>query len=80
MVWCNSIINSPTLTAASVGINNLEPVTPNHLLIGKSSPKYKPCAFQEQNISLRKKWRAVQAATDMFREKLLKKYLPALTE
>ena len=42
-----SVINSHNLTAASDGINNLEPVTPNHLLIGKSSPKYKPCAFQE---------------------------------
>ena len=33
------------------------------LVIGKSSQNYKPCVFQEQDISLRKKWKAVQVDT-----------------
>ena len=37
-----SIINSPFLTAASDDNNYLELITPNHSLIGKSSPNYKP--------------------------------------
>ena len=61
-----SIINSRPLAAASDDINDLEPTTPNHLLIGKSSPNYRPCVSQEQDISRRKKWKAVQAATVMF--------------
>ena len=54
-----SIINSRPLTAASDDINDLEPITPNHFLIGKSSPNYRSCVSQEQDISLRKKWKAV---------------------
>ena len=58
-----SIINSRPLTAASDGISDIEPVNPNHLLIGKSSPNYRSCVSQGQDISLRKKWKAVQAAS-----------------
>ena len=54
-----SIINSRPLTAASDDINDLEPITPNHFLIGKSSPNYRSCVSQEQDISLRKKLKAV---------------------
>ena len=75
-----SIINSRPLTAASNDINDLGPITPNHLLIYKSSPNYRPCVSQEQDISLRKKWTAVQAATEMFWKRWLKEYLPTLTE
>ena len=75
-----SRINSHPLTAASGYINDLEPNTPNQLLIGKSSPNYRPCVSQEQDINLRKKWKAVQAATEMFSKRWLKEYLPTLTE
>ena len=57
-----SIINSRPLTVPCDYINDLEPITPNHILIGKSSPNYNSCVFQEQDISLRTKWKAVQAA------------------
>ena len=35
------IINSCPTTIASHDI--VEPITPNHLLLGRSSPYYKPC-------------------------------------
>ena len=75
-----SIINSRPLTAASNDINDLGPITPNHLLIYKSSPNYRPCVSQEQDISLRKKWKAVQAATVTFWKRWLKEYLLPVTE
>ena len=71
-----SIINIGPLIAASDEFNNLELITQHHLLIGKSSPNCKPCVFQKQDISLRKKWKAVQAATEMFWKRWLKEYLP----
>ena len=37
------IINSHPLTAASDDINDLEPITLNHLLIVKSNPNYRLC-------------------------------------
>ena len=61
-------------------VPDLEPVTPNHLLIGKSSPNYRPYVSHEQDISPRKKWKAVQAATEKFWRRWLKEYLPTLTE
>ena len=75
-----SMINSRPLTTASNDISDLGPITPNHLLIYKSNPNYRPCVSQEQDISLRKKWKAVQAATEMFWKRWLKEYLPTLTE
>ena len=75
-----SIVNSRPLTAASDDINNLEAITPNHLLIGKSCPNCNSCVFQEQDISLRKKWKELQAVKDMLWKRWLKEYLPTLTE
>ena len=49
-----SMINSQPFRAATDDINDLKPITQNHLLIGKSNPVYKSCAFQKQGISLRK--------------------------
>ena len=57
-----SIVNSRPLTAASDDISNVEAITPNHLLIGKSCPN---CVFQEQDISLRKKWKELQTVKGM---------------
>ena len=37
------IINSRPFTAASDDINDVEPITLNHLLIGKSNPNYRSC-------------------------------------
>ena len=48
------ITNSCPLTAANIDINDLEPITPNHVLIGKASPDYMLSVPQEQDISIRK--------------------------
>ena len=54
-----SIINSCPLTAASDGIDDLEPITPNHLLLDRPSPNYTPCVSNLEDINLRKRCRAV---------------------
>ena len=63
-----SIINSRPLTTGGNNINCLEPVTPNNLLIGKLSPNYKPCIFQEQDISLRKNGKQFKQRLTCFRK------------
>ena len=75
-----SIINSRPLTPASDDIDNLEPIIPNHLLFGRPSPNYQPCVTNSEDINLRKKWRAVQAITDIFWQSWLKEYVPLLTK
>ena len=75
-----SIRNNRPITASSVDINDYKELTPNHILLGHSSSNYVPCVFQDNEISYRKKWRAVQAATSMFRSCWIKEYLPTLVQ
>ena len=75
-----SIINSRPLTPASDDIEDLEPIAPNHLLFGRPSPNLQPCVTNTEDINLRKRWSAVQAATDMFWRRWLKEYVPLLTK
>ena len=61
-----SIINSRFLTSASDDIDDLAPITPNHLLFGR------PFVTNTGDINLRKRWRAVQDAIEMFWRRWLK--------
>ena len=74
-----SVLNGRPLTAISDDISDFEPLTPNHLLIGEVSPNQSPGNFREHEVSLRRKWRSVQAATEMFWRRWLREYLPILT-
>ena len=74
-----SILNRTPLTAISDDITDLEPLTPNHLLIGSSSSNCSPGKFNSDEINLRKKWCSVQAASDMFWKCWVHKYLPLLS-
>ena len=48
-------LNSRPLTPISDHINDLEPLTPNHLLTGASSMNYSPGVFLSNEVELRKK-------------------------
>ena len=74
-----AVLHSRPWTAISDNINELEPLTPNHLLIGASSTNYRTGVFHSNEIELRKKRRAVQAAADMFWVRWTRKYLPLLS-
>ena len=52
---------------------------PNHLLTGASLMNYSPGFFHSNEVELRKKWRAVQAAAYTFRIRWTCKYLPLLS-
>ena len=43
-------------------------------------PNFQPCVTDTEDINLRKRWRGVQAATDMFWHRWLKEYVPLLTK
>ena len=60
-------------------ISDFEPLTQNNLLIGEASPNQSPGHFREHEISLRRKWISVQAATEMFWGRYVREYLPILT-
>ena len=75
----DAILNSQSLTAISDYINDLEPLTSNHFLTGVSSTNYSPGVFHSNEVELRKKWPAVQAAANMFWVRWTCEYLPLMS-
>ena len=74
-----SLLNSRLLTNTSNDPNGHSALTPNHILHWKESNSFSPDNFVDDEINLRKKWRAVQAAGNMFWRRWMKEYLPSLT-
>ena len=73
-----SIVNSRPLTSLSDDIDDLEPLTLNHFLIGRSSPNTNFANITEKNVNSRTKWKLVQAVTSMYWKHWIKEYLPLL--
>ena len=73
-----SIVNQRPLTPNSDSIDDFEALTPYHFLLGSPSFNPSPGDFNDSQINLRTKWKAVQAATNMFRRRWTKEYLPTL--
>ena len=74
-----SLLNSRPLTAISDDINDYNALTPNHILLCYKPEIQYPTNIADGEIYLRKKWRAVQAAVNMFWARWIKEYLPSLT-
>ena len=76
-----SILNTRPLTRASDDVNDLEPLTPNHILLGRHRNwLYVTENIEEKDISSRKHWRQVQALAELFWKRWKKEYLPHLTK
>ena len=78
LIEIESIVNSRPLTSVSENTNDLEPLTPNHILIGQSSPNTNFANNTENNVSSRTKWKSVQAVANIYWKRWVKKYLPLL--
>ena len=75
-----AIINGRPITKASTDPNDLEALTPNHLLLLKTLPSLPPGDFQETDIYARRRWKQVQYMADLFWKRWIKEYLPQLQE
>ena len=72
------ILNSRPLTHVSEDINDLEALTPNHILLGRHRNWHSIADTSETDISSRKKWKQVQALQASFWSRWMKEYLPSL--
>ena len=74
------ILNSRPLTHLSEDINDLEPLTPNHILLGRHRNWTSIADISETDVTSRKKWRQVLALQSTFWSRWVKEYLPSLTK
>ncbi|XP_057310467.1 uncharacterized protein LOC130648433 [Hydractinia symbiolongicarpus] len=71
-------INSRPLTSISSDADDYQALTPNHFPIGRASQNA-PVDSVFTDLDARKRWRAVQVASNMFWNRWRKEYLPSLT-
>ena len=80
MTEVESTVNSRPLTNVSDNIDDYEALMPNHFLLGQRSNNTPVINNKEVDVTLRRKWKAVQRANNMFWSRWTRKYLPILTE
>ena len=80
MLMCEvkSVMNGRPLTKVSDDPNDLEALTPNHLLLLRPGPSLPPGVFDETDMYARRRWRQAQYLSNVFWRRWLKEYLPEL--
>ena len=73
------IIGRP-LTKVSDDPNDLEPLTPNHLLLLRQNESLPPGLFEKNDTYSRRRWRQVQYLANVFWGRWKREYLPSLQE
>ncbi|XP_025763461.1 uncharacterized protein LOC112847046 isoform X2 [Oreochromis niloticus] len=75
-----AIVNSRPITKASSDPNDLEVLTPNHLLLLRNKPSLPPGLFDRQDLYARRRWKQVQYMSEIFWKRWAREYLPQLQE
>ncbi|KAL2086450.1 hypothetical protein ACEWY4_017509 [Coilia grayii] len=78
MCEIEAILNSRPLTTMSDDPNDLNPLTPNHLLNLKVQPVLPPGLFTKEDSYTRRRWKQVQYIADLFWNRWTQEYLPLL--
>jgi len=76
MCEAESIMNGQPITTVSGDANDLEPLTPNHLLLLKSESPLPPGLFKKEDSLARHRWKQVQYLADVFWRRWRREYLP----
>lgn len=74
------ILNDRPITKLSDDPNDLDPLTPNHLLLLKGKRALPPGVFEPHDQYVRRRSREVQYLSDIFWKGWLHEYLPLLQE
>jgi hypothetical protein len=75
-----AILNNRPLSTVSSDPHDLEPLTPNHILLLKTQPILPPGTFLKSDLYARRRWKQVQYMADLFWHWWTKEYLLLLQE
>ncbi len=75
-----AILNNRPITKLSDDPNDLETLTPNHILLLKVKPLLPAGLFNENDLYIKRRWRQVQCLSDLFWKRWVREYLPLLQE
>ena len=73
-----SILNSRPICPSSDDPNDLDVLTPNHLLLQRQNISIPPGVFEPDDLCSRKQWRHAQFLANCFWSRWLREYLPTL--
>jgi hypothetical protein len=77
MCQVESIVNGRPITVVSNDVKDLEPLTPNHLLLLRSGSTLPPGIFVKEDSYHKKRWRQIQYLANVFWRRWVKEYLPS---
>ena len=82
MLMCEAetIVNGRPITKLSDDPRDLEPLTPNHLLLLRAGPTTPPGNFHNNENYSKRRWWQVQYLADVFWRCWTREYLPSLQE
>lgn len=75
-----AMLNDRPITKLAEDPNDLEALTPNHLLLLKGKPILPPGLFDKTDLYTRKRWKQVQYISELFWKRWIREYLPLLQE
>jgi len=78
LIEVEAILNSKPLGYVSANIADVDPITPNHLLMGRPSSSLPQVVYQDSERLSRRRWRQSQILVDHFWAKFISYYLPGL--
>lgn len=73
-----AVLNGCPITTSSSDPNNLEALTPNHLLLLRPKPSIPSGLFQREDLYARRRWQQVQYMANLFWTRWVREYLPEL--
>lgn len=80
MCEVEAIINDRPITTSSDDLNDLEALTPNHILLLKRQPLLPPGLFEKEDLYSRRRWKQIQYLANLFWRLWVHEYLPLLQE
>ena len=78
LIEVEGILNSKPLGYVSTDVADLDPVTPNLLLMGRLDPSLPQAVYEDAEPLSRRRWRHSQVLADQFWAHFIRSYLPAL--